>query len=71
MNTQKLIQPLVSVGAKEPLADQMMLADYFRMPIPFSAGAVKLTSGRWDRRPGWNSLKRKLYWLPAMQPLTH
>ena len=41
-------RPLVAVGAEKPLADQMMMADYFRKSIVSDEGQVHADDN--DRR---------------------
>ena len=53
-------KPLVAVGPEHPLADQILMADYFRtqrLPDPIVVDETNATS-RWERRTWWNSRKR-------------
>lgn len=43
-------RPLVAIGAEQPLADGMLMADYFRMPIIRRIKAEILTRTRWRGR---------------------
>jgi hypothetical protein len=47
-------KPLVAVGPEHPLADEMLMADYFRESDRLSCYHIaELTCERWDRWPWW------------------
>lgn len=54
--SMRKFKPLVAVGAEEPLADQLMMADYFRKPFgarTWRAHANPPCVQRWKGWAGW------------------
>lgn len=52
----RAFRPVVAVGAEDPLEDQKMLADYFRMhsAIVDRSDCPDINPGRWNGWPWWH-----------------
>lgn len=59
-DTLRASKPMIAVGAQEPLAEQLMMADFFRMHSPGIDFNRLPTDGRHRRNrwPWWHSLER-------------
>lgn len=60
-DTLRAHKPVIAVGAQQPLDDQKMLADYFRMYSihTFFEVVTELIAIRWEGRSRRNSFHRK------------
>lgn len=69
--TLRAHKPVIAVGAQEPLDDQKMLADYFRMyPSTLLIRSVRSTltliATRWKGWSRWHSLHRESHFFGAL-----